>query len=221
MPIYNMTTGKRVDIEAGPGQYTVMEYNKKTGEFDCIVKEIPKNNPENSFEKILKWAEEKEKKKLAKKKQRKQAVPSAELSNSGNSSKSDSEDSDDIEKYSEEAKNRVYDWTPEENMRMIDNLRMKMLKMENEQSASEPDSESDSEDSEDAEEDFEGTGDSESSDSEYTHDSQSGVLTKHGVSEILKTGKIENSSEGFNLEDVKKVFDAKAKEMKEKVSALY
>ena len=66
MPIYNMATGKRVDIEAGPGQYTVMEYNKKTGEFDCIVKEIPKNNPENSFEKILKWAEEKEKKKLAK-----------------------------------------------------------------------------------------------------------------------------------------------------------
>ena len=63
------------------------------------------------------------------KKQRKQAVRSDELSNSGNSSKSDSEDSDDIEKYSEEAKNRVYDWTPEENMRMIDNLRMKMLKM--------------------------------------------------------------------------------------------
>ncbi|EFO89492.1 hypothetical protein CRE_18176 [Caenorhabditis remanei] len=169
MPIYDMTTGKQIEIDGGPETYTVMEFNKETGEIEYSVKETPKTISKNSLENILKWAEaeEKRKKKLAKKSEQ----PDDESSSSSDSdSESESEGSEDTEK-----------------------------------------------DSEGSDDNSEESGDSESSDSEYTYDSQSGILTKHGVSEII-TGEIENS-EGFNLEDVKKVFDAKAKEMKEKRSS--
>ena len=68
MPIYDMTTGKQIEIDGGPETYTVMEYNKETGEIEYSVKEAPKHISKNSLEKILKWAEaeEKRKKKLAK-----------------------------------------------------------------------------------------------------------------------------------------------------------
>ncbi|EFO89486.1 hypothetical protein CRE_18155 [Caenorhabditis remanei] len=60
MPVYDMTTWKRLDTPSS-GSQLVMTFDEKTGKTKCRKEKLPEKVPEFSYEDLKKWGQSKPK----------------------------------------------------------------------------------------------------------------------------------------------------------------